>query len=854
MRFFKRDTNIKRSGRFTSLSLSMLSVTAAAMLLVTPTQAQDAQAEKDAPADVTVPAVEVIQETPKPKKKKVAKKKKTTPSPTPAAAPATDLVVSPQDVDPGSMIKMSPLGGSEIPITKVPNAVATTSSADFANTPTGTPQNVLQSRVPGVIITDVQGNDFKFNVQYRGFESSPVNGVAQGLAVYQNGVRINESFGDVVNFDLIPSNAISDMTIMSGNPVFGLNAIGGAINLNMRNGFNYQGVELDFSGGSHNRLWGKATGGMQSDSGVFAGFVAVEGIEEDGWRDFSRSKIQRMYADVGFKTSDAEFHLNYTGAETLVGVVTASPVELLDYQWTRTFTSPQETESKLAMFSLNGTVQATETLSLSGVGYYRNFRQNVVDGNLAEFEACAPNLCIDGDILQGPNGDVLITDVGGDEGLGSIDRINQDAESYGGSLQAVSKTKIFDRPNQFLFGATVDHGEVQYTANSEPGLIGDKFVVAGAGFTLTGPDDIAPRDLTTTNDYYGLYFSNTLDLTNKLAVTVGGRYNYAEIEISDNTGDAPELNGVNKYERFNPMAGATYQIFTGLTAYGSYAEANRAPTAAELACSNPENPCLIESFLTDDPPLEQVITTTWEAGFRGEILNIGGANKVKWSLGYFHALNEDDIISIAAPEAGRGYFQNAGNTKREGIEASIAYYSSNLSLYANYNYVKATYEDPFIVAAENNPNASNCPTAGYDPGAQCIYVSSGDRLPGIPEHKFKAGFNYLVTQEWMVGADLIATSDTVFVGDEANVSRKLAGYERVDLRTTYNITDKVQIYGFVENLLDKQYGLFGTFFDTEESNEAAEAAGLGDDFFSDPRSITPAKPVSAYIGIKIKLD
>ena len=92
---------------------------------------------------------------------------------------------------------------------------------------------------------------------------------------------------------------------------------------------------------------------------------------------------------------------------------------------------------------------------------------------------------------------------------------------------------------------------------------------------------MSPRDLTTLNDYYGIYFSDTVDLTSDLAaLTVGGRYNFARVEIQDDTGTSPQLNGDNTFQRFNPMVGGTYLIQPGLTLYASYAEANCAPTPA----------------------------------------------------------------------------------------------------------------------------------------------------------------------------------------------------------------------------------------------------------------------------------
>ena len=94
--------------------------------------------------------------------------------------------------------------------------------------------DTLFQRIPGVSTSDQQGNSFQTDIRYRGFVASPVPGQPQGLAVYMNGVRINEAFGDTVNFDFIPTNAIDRADIQSNNPVFGLNALGGALNLQMK--------------------------------------------------------------------------------------------------------------------------------------------------------------------------------------------------------------------------------------------------------------------------------------------------------------------------------------------------------------------------------------------------------------------------------------------------------------------------------------------------------------------------------------------------------------------------------------------------------------------------------------------
>jgi outer membrane receptor for ferrienterochelin and colicin len=123
----------------------------------------------------------------------------------------------------------SPVAGSEIPLAKVPGGVSTVSSSEISRISTDFVADALQTYVPSVTLSGLQGNVFQPSIDYRGFFASPVDGVPQGLAVYQNGVRINEAFGDTVNLDLIPTSAINGITVLSGNPVFGLNALGGSV-------------------------------------------------------------------------------------------------------------------------------------------------------------------------------------------------------------------------------------------------------------------------------------------------------------------------------------------------------------------------------------------------------------------------------------------------------------------------------------------------------------------------------------------------------------------------------------------------------------------------------------------------
>ncbi len=575
-----------------------------------------------------------------------------------------------------------------------------------------------------------------------------------------------------------------------------------------------------------------------------------------------------MYADVGVKTSDAEFHLNFTGAKNEVGVTAAAPVQLLDLGWNKTFTSPQTTDNEMAMVSLNGSVKATNTLTFSGATYYRKFKQKHVDGNIAEAEECDDGfgnevVCAEG---EGGGPEEPFVDVNGntkefDDDLvyGSIDRTSQDADGYGGSLQAVEKTPLFGYNNQFLIGTSYDHGKVKYTANSELGFFAPNFVVKSfdPAFMIAGPDDFVPRALDTKNDYVGVYFSDTIDLTSRLAVTVGGRYNYARLELDNQgeieDGEEDKLTGTHTYERFNPMAGATYKLSTGLTLYGSYAEANRAPTAAELACADPEDPCLIESFLTADPPLKQVVSKTWELGLRGELASLSQTQHLNWSFGLFHATNEDDIIPVTSPESqGRGFFQNAGETQRQGIEAGIQYQETRWSAYANYALVDATFQTPLVLSSPNSPNST------LRSNVRIRMTLSASRSTRV--------ITFLAFR--CTASRLASTTGSPASGVSAETSsRQATRCSSVTRATTANaclatppwtctrpmiVTDHIQIYGLVDNVFDTRYGLFGNYFDRELANEAGTVSGLDEEFFTNAQTITPAPPVTAYGGVKMR--
>src|SRR6185437_7990061 len=205
----------------------------------------------------------------------------------------------------------TPLSGTGVDVTKVPAAVTKVDAKEIERQHAPTAVNALDRQTPSLQLQTITGNDLQPDVYFRGFDASPVQGTPQGLAVYQNGMRINEAFGDTVNWDLIPPEAVKSMEVISNNPAFGLNALGGAISMTMKDGFNFHGTTLDLMGGSFGRAQASLQYGKQV--GPWAAYIAIDGVHDDGYRHFGRSDLRRIYGDIGYKGDQSEFHITAGG-------------------------------------------------------------------------------------------------------------------------------------------------------------------------------------------------------------------------------------------------------------------------------------------------------------------------------------------------------------------------------------------------------------------------------------------------------------------------------------------------------------------------------------------------------------
>jgi iron complex outermembrane receptor protein len=735
------------------------------------------------------------------------------------------------------VIAAGPLAASGIDRDKVPAPAWSLDSGELRLEGPASLTGTLERLVPGVAVNDVTGSPFQPDLQFRGFAASPVLGTPAGLAVYQNGARINEAFGDTVNWNLVPDFAVRRADLLTADPVFGLNALGGALALEMKNGFNFQESRLELAGGSFGR--GDATFEAGVQSGAIASYIGGHLATDGGYRQHSSAAIGQVYGDLGAETDRVNLHLSFTGSTDAIHAVGPAPVELLAGDPSAAFTVPQGSRNQLAFVTATAKAKATDTLAIDALFYFRRFEQRAVDGNTTEARRCdsafAPGLLC----LSSPTtplfstGGTQIADIPG-ANLGEVDHSATAASGLGGSLQATERMQVAGHDNHLVLGASIDHADVGFSAASELALLRPELAAIGTGIVINQPDgSIVPVRLNTTSTYIGLYARDTYNLTPRLAITAGGRFNLATIQLDDRNGTA--LNGAHSYARFNPAAGVTYRILAPVTAYAGYAETNRVPTPGELACADPARPCALNTFLVADPGLKQVVARTIEAGLRGSAAvgaGDGSEGKLDWKLGAFMIRDRDDILNVQSPITNFGFFTNIGGTRRRGIEAGIGFKSEGWDLHADYELLDATFQSALTLRSLNNPAA--------DQNGQ-IQVRPGDRIPALPQHQFKAGIDRALTPRWHLGADLVVASSQFLRGDESNSNKPLPGYWVVDLHSRYKVSDNAEVFLLIRNLFDRKYDTFGTFF-------APDQVGfLG---LNNPRSVSPAPPLAILAGVR----
>jgi len=735
------------------------------------------------------------------------------------------------------VVGSTPLPGSDLDRDRVPASTRVLSSEDINRTGIPSLTSAILGSVPSVTINDVEGNQFQPDILFRGFTASPAAGTPQGLAVYVNGARFNDAFGDTVNWDLIPPTAIRTVGIEASNPVFGLNALGGSLSVQLKNGFAEEATHFTALGGSYGRKAGIVEISRQLEP--FALYFAGDVTHDDGFRKTSASDLYRAYADLGWRDGPAEVHLGLTAAHDRLGNPGATPEQALADNISNIFTAPNYVDNKYASANLNGTDRFSDDTSIQAAAYFQNFRQYIPNGITSQVAPCTDGsglLCNgDGTVVTTTGGQTVTDFLNGGSYSGlSVQRL--DSHAYGTTIQATDQRLFRGLSNHLVFGLGFDGSDTRYSGIQELGGFDPysrEFI--GPGIVLDQPEQgVNPVRVRSTSRFYGIFVSEIFPVSQDLGISVSGRFNDAQIHLEDELGGP--VNGQHTYQRFNPSAGLTYRVASWAQLYGSYSETNRVPTPQELSCASAAFPCSLLNFFVGDPNLNQVVAHTIEIGARGRYADENGS-PLSWNIDYYHTENTDDIIyESTAANPNLAFYTNAGRTLRQGLEVNMDYDWRRLHVKLGYAYTDATFRTPLDVNSPNNPAAN---LSGQ------TQVVPGDRVPGIPKHRSNLVVDYLANR-WTFGAEAVVQSNVYRFGDDANLTTPVGGYVVMDLNVAYRPTGHITAFAVVNNVLNKRYDAYGSFGPIGDVPWPNIRGGV-----TDPRTASPGIPKAVYGGVRV---
>lgn len=700
------------------------------------------------------------------------------------------------------VVGIAPQPGLGIDREVLPYSVQSASSKAIRQAQAGNLTDFMARDLNGVNVNDISGSPFQNDVTFRGFRASPVLGASQGISVYLDGVRVNEPFGDVVNWDMLPEAAIGSMLLVPGsNPLYGLNTLGAAVALTTRSGRSHPGFEAEFSASDRGTKRFDLTYGVKLDDHWHA-LVAATGFDDAGWRDHSAGKLGTLFMKLGRVHGDTDWSVALLGGQSRLRGNGLLPDSLYEDNRRASYTFPDETRNRLAQATFNLRQTLGEGAELSLTAYTRNSRRDTINGDASD----AFGNYIAGDTEEAPLHPAI------------LNTTSTRQRSEGAAVHwSAEKGR-----HQLAAGATIDRNRVSFAQfEQEASFTADRGVVADAGEEREPASSVtgAARML-------GVYASDTWTMRPGSNLTFSARFNHARVGntlTNDSGQQAPET---FTYRKLNPAIGFA-QDFGGATVFANIAQSNRVPTVIELGCANPAQPCRLPVGLQSDPYLEQVVSRTIEAGLRWH------AGDAALSASLYRTANRNDILFLSAGSTQQGYFSNFARTLHQGLDLAASKRFGKLDARLSYNYLEALFDADGQLFT----------------GARDVGITRGTRIAGLPRHTFKLGLDWKPWPALSIGADAQAISSLVTQGNEdgAHPGWGVRGYGLLNLRASYRLDAHWELFARITNVGDRRYESYGAVA-TDLFPHGRQATQPGD--AEHARFVAPGAPRSMAAGIR----
>ena len=693
------------------------------------------------------------------------------------------------------VVGVAPQPGLGIDRELLPYAVQSASGKAIRQAQAGNLGEFMARNLNGVNVNEISGSPFQNDVTFRGFRASAVLGASQGISVYLDGVRVNEPFGDVVNWDMLPEAAIGSVLLAPGsNPLYGLNTLGGALALTTKSGRSHPGFDAEFSAGNNGQRRIDVTYGAKLDKHWHA-LLAATAFDDTGWRDHSAGRLGNMFLKLGHARGDTDWSVSVLGGRSRLRGNGLLP----SYRWTvggqrdglyeddrrAAYTFPDETRNRLAQLAFNLRQKLGGGAELSATAYRRSSRRDTVNGDASdEF------------------GD-YVTDCGRDPSASGCEELPSHAALFNTTSTrqrseglAVHWSAV-KSGHQLGAGATFDRNRVSFAQfEQEANFSAERAVLADPGEEREPDSSVvgAARML-------GLYASDTWTMREGTHLTLSARFNHARVGNTLTNDNGPQPAESFTYRKLNPAIGIVQEIGAGATVFANVAQSNRVPTVIELGCADPAQPCRLPVGLQSDPFLEQVVSRTVEAGLRWR------TDAAALSVSLYRTRNTNDILFLSAGSSQQGYFKNFERTRHQGLDFAASKQFGKLDARISYNYLEAVFDASGLLFT----------------GARNVDVTRGTRMAGLPRHTFKLGLDWKVGSSWSLGADAQAISSLVTQGNEDGLfadpqpgvaARKadwgIRGYALLNLRASYRLGPHWELFARINNVTNRRYETYGS--------------------------------------------
>ncbi|HJV01389.1 MAG TPA: TonB-dependent receptor [Burkholderiaceae bacterium] len=744
------------------------------------------------------------------------------------------------------VVGVAPLPGLGIDRNLLPYAVQTASSREMRQSAGENLSEFMARTLTGVGVNEISGSPFQNDVTFRGFRASPVLGSSQGISVYLDGVRVNEPFGDVVNWDMVPEAAIGSVLLAPGsNPLYGLNSLGGALALNSKSGKTHPGLDVSVSDASNGQRRTDLAYGYSGDQPWHA-FLAATLFNDRGWREHSNGRLGNLYLKLGGTRGATEWTLALLdGRSNLVGNGLLPSYRndgdgqgLYESNRRSIYTYADETRNRLhqAVFSVIHDMGPAGELSANA--YVRNSRRDTVNGDISEAYGdyvadCGAGFLADG---SAANPDTCGYDRASAALLhpASFNTTSTRQNSQGAGVNLSREVAA----HKLLAGLTFDRSSVTFAQFAQDAYFTpDRGVLADPAAEREATSSVSGSTRTA-----GVYASDTWSVTPDTHLTASARYNSARVAntlVNAGNAQAPEA---FSYQKLNPAIGVAHDAGAGVSLLANWSQSTRVPTVIELGCADPALPCRLPVGLQSDPYLKQVVSRTIEAGARWQ-----GGHHASATLSVYRTVNQDDILFRSAGSTQQGYFSNFKRTRHQGADLSASGQAGDLTARLSYSYLQAVYDADGTLFT----------------GARNVQVAAGTRIAGLPRHTLKLGLDWRATPALTLGAELVARSDLLTQGNEDGLiadpqageapqaaDLRVRGYALLGLHMNYRPTQRWELYARINNLTNRRYETFGAVAPDMFPNGqllqpldgAAQAAPV--------RFVAPGAPRSVVAGLR----